>query len=128
MAAPGHQRFDGLRKDYQLQSFYAARTGARNLTTSALSRLFSFESKCAYEQTGYAADSVSPAPRLTSAMLVATWVEPMAACCTLRAISWVAAPCSSIAAAIAAAISETRPIVPLISLMATTDSCVAACI
>jgi len=52
----------------------------------------------------------------------------MAACCTLRVISWVAAPCSSMAAAIAAAISETRPIVPLISLMARTESCVAVCI
>jgi Glyoxalase/Bleomycin resistance protein/Dioxygenase superfamily len=108
--------------------FYAARTVARNLTTSAFRRLFSFESSCADESTWEDAEPVSAAPRLTSAMLVATWVDPRAACCTLRAISWVAAPCSSMAAAIAAAISETRPIVPEISLIATTESCVAACI
>src|SRR5258708_11523483 len=150
MAAPGHQRFKrtkkhfpakwnqvsrkkmrspitSRRKDYQLERFYAARTVARNLTTSAFRRLFSFESNCADESTWEDAEPVSPAPRLTSAIEVATCVEPIAACCTLRAISWVAAPCSSMAAAIAAAISETRPIVPLISLIASTDSWVAAC-
>src|ERR1700722_12559741 len=58
----------------------------------------------------------------------ATCVVPEAACCTLRVISCVAAPCSSIAAAIVVAISEMRPMVPPISLMATTDSWVADCI
>src|SRR5258706_11224516 len=117
MAAPDYRRFtrDSRGKDYQLERFYAARTVARNLTTSAFRRLLSFESNCADESTWEDAVPVSPAPRLTSAMLVATWVEPRAACCTFRAISWVAAPCSSIAAAIAEAISDTRPIVPLIS-------------
>src|SRR6478735_10556500 len=126
MAVPGHPclKHDSRRKDYQLERIYAALTVARNLTTSAFRRLFSLESNCADESTCEEAEPVSPAPRLTSAMLVATCVEPIAACCTLRVISWVAAPCSSMAAAIAAAISETRPIVPLISLMATTDSCV----
>src|SRR5450759_5748073 len=97
---------NGLREYYQLERFYAARTVARNLTISAFRRLFSFDSNCADESTWEDAEPVSPAPRLTSAMLVATCVEPIAACCTLRAISWVAAPCSSMAAAIAAAISE----------------------
>src|SRR5438105_5212989 len=125
MAAPDHQRFDcrrGLRKVYQLESFYAARTVARNLTTSAFRRLFSLDSSCADESTWEDAEPVSPAPRLTSAILVATCVEPSAACCTLRAISWVAAPCSSIAAAIAAAIADTRAIGPLLSLSASTES------
>src|SRR6195952_1264470 len=116
MGAPGHRR--STRRwhppEYQVKRSYAARTVARNLTISAFSRLFSFESSCADESTWEDADPVSPAPRLEWAMLVATWVEPIAACCTLREISWVAAPCSSMAAAIAAAISETCPMGPLI--------------
>ncbi len=51
---------------------------------------------------------------------------PCAACCTLRAISWVAAPCSSTAAAIAEEISDRRSMVEEISLMAPTESLVAA--
>ena len=51
---------------------------------------------------------------------------PCAACCTLREISWVAAPCSSTAAAMVEAISDIRPMVSPISLMAPTDSWVAA--
>src|SRR5450631_3070752 len=119
MAAPGRRRWlrDGLGADYQLEGIYAARTVARNLATSLFRRLFSLESSCADDSTWEDAEPVSAAPRLTSAMEVATWVDPIAACCTLRAISWVAAPCSSIAAAIIAAISETRSMVPLISLM-----------
>src|SRR5205823_9647263 len=131
MAAPGpsaRQGRDGRRKVYHFQGFYAARTVARNLTTSAFKRLFSFESSCAEERTWEDAEPVSSALRLTSAILVATCVEPSAACCTFREISWVAAPCCSTAAAIAAAISETLPIVPLISLIASTESWVAACI
>jgi hypothetical protein len=50
--------------------------------------------------------------------LVATWAVPWAACWTLRAISWVAAPCSSTAAAMVEAISEMRVMVAPISLMA----------
>src|SRR5260370_41169697 len=108
MAAPGHrQRWPS--QVYQFEGCYAARTVARNFTTSAFRRLFSLESNCADESTWEDAEPVSPAPRLTAAMLVATWVEPRAACCTLRAISWVAAPCSSMAAAVAAAISGTGP-------------------
>ena len=43
---------------------------------------------------------------------------PCAACCTLREISWVAAPCSSTAAAMVDEISDSFSMVPPISLMA----------
>jgi len=46
---------------------------------------------------------VSDAPRCTSAAFVETAWVPWAVCCTLQAISCVAAPCSSTAAAIAEA-------------------------
>jgi hypothetical protein len=51
---------------------------------------------------------------------------PWAACCTLREISWVAAPCSSTAAAIVEEMSDSFSMVPEISLIALTDSWVAA--
>src|SRR5260370_7205979 len=100
MAAPGHRclKHDSRRKDYQLESFYAARTVARNLTTSAFRRLFSLESSCADESTCEEAEPGSPAPRLTSALLVATWLEPIPACCPLPPISWAPPPCSATAA------------------------------
>ena len=59
--------------------------------------------------TWVAAAPVSAAASVTAAMLAETSLVPVAACWTLRAISWVAAPCSSTAAAIAEAM-------PLISL------------
>ena len=61
--------------------------------TSAFSRLFSLESSCAEDSTCAEAEPISVAPRLTSPMLLATWVVPIAACWTLRAISRVASPC-----------------------------------
>src|SRR3982074_2675656 len=61
-------------------------------------------------------------------MLPVTWAVPWAACWTLRAISWVEAPCSSTADATVVAISEMRPIVSPISLMAATASCAAVCL
>jgi hypothetical protein len=51
---------------------------------------------------------------------------PCAACCTLREISCVAAPCCSTAAAMAEEISDSFSMVPLISLIAFTESWVAA--
>ncbi len=54
-------------------------------------------------------------------MLDATCVVPSAASCTLREISWVAAPCSSMADAIVVEISDIRPMVTPISLMESTD-------
>ena len=69
---------------------------------------------------------VSPALRCTSVMLELTCWVPCAACCTLREISCVAAPCSSTAEAIVDEISDIRPMVSPISLIALTDSCVAA--
>jgi hypothetical protein len=68
---------------------------------------------------------VSPAPRLTSEMLTAALVVPVAASPTLREMSLVTAPCSCAAAAIAPAISEMRPMVPTMSLMARAESRVA---
>src|SRR6266511_126676 len=104
----------------------AARTESRNLATSSLRRLLSPESDCAAERTCDEAVSVSVAPRCTSVMLAETICVPCAACCTLREISYVAAPCSSTAAAIAEEISESFPMVPEISWMAPTESWVAA--
>ena len=80
------------------------------------------ESSRAEDRTWLEAEPVSLAPLLTSLMFAATWLVPCAACCTLRAISWVAAPCSSTAAAMVAAICAMLPIVPPISLMAATES------
>jgi len=54
-----------------------------------------------------------------------TSIVPSAACWTLREISCVAAPCCSTAAAIADEISDSFSMVPLISLIASTESCVA---
>jgi hypothetical protein len=62
----------------------------------------------------------------TLVMLDETFMVPCAACCTLWEISWVATPCSSTAAAMVEEISDSRSMVPLISLMAFTDSLVAA--
>ena len=58
-------------------------------------------------------------------MLAETICVPCAACCTLREISCVAAPCSSTAAAIAEEISDSFEMVPDISWIAFTESCVA---
>src|ERR1700761_9622951 len=108
------------------QRSQAARTEVRNLLTSALRRLESPDSICAAERTCDEADPVSPAPRCTSVMLADTCWVPCAACWTLREISCVAAPCSSTAAAMVEEISDNRSMVLLISLMAPTDSWVAA--
>src|ERR1043166_6950457 len=91
----------GRRSSRYASSCQAARTESRNFVTSSLSRLLSPESICAADSTCEDADPVSPAPRWTSPMLLETCWVPWAACCTLREISCVAAPCSSTAAAIA---------------------------
>src|SRR3981189_17500 len=101
---------------------YAALTELRTLPTSSLRRLLSPDSDCAADSTCDEADPVSPAPRCTSVMLEETCWVPWAACCTLREISCVAAPCSSTAAAMVEDISDSRSMVPLISLIAPTDS------
>src|ERR671912_391501 len=100
----------------------AARTESRNLPTSSLRRLESLESDCAADSTCEEAEPVSLAPRWTSVMLDETCWVPCAACCTLREISCVAAPCSSTAAAMVDEISDNLSMVLLISLMALTDS------
>src|ERR1700732_3322239 len=104
----------------------AARTEPRNLLTSVLRRLLSPDSDCAAVRTCEEADPVSLAPRCTSVMLDETCMVPSAACCTLREISCVAAPCSSTAAAMADDISDSFSMVPLICWIDATDSCVAA--
>jgi hypothetical protein len=53
-------------------------------------------------------------------MLELTCWVPCAACCTLREISSVAAPCRSTAAAMADDISDNLSMVPLVSVMAFT--------
>src|SRR5205809_672207 len=84
----------------------AARTELRNLPTSSLRRLLSDDNDCAAESTCEEADPASLAPRCTSVMLEETCWVPCAACCTLREISCVAAPCSSTADAIVDEISD----------------------
>ena len=96
----------------------AALTELKNLPTSSLRRLLSPDSDCAADRTCEEAEPVSLAPRCTSVMLDETCRVPSAACCTLREISWVAAPCSSTAAAMAEEISDSLSMVPLISLIA----------
>src|SRR3981189_88707 len=109
-----------------LSAAYAARTEPRNLPTSSLRRLESCDSDWAEERTCDEAEPVSLAPRCTSVMLEETCWVPRAACCTLREISWVAAPCSSTAEAMVDEISDNFSMVPLISLIAFTESWVAA--
>ena len=92
---------------------------------SPRSRSLSVDSDLAAESTCDEAEPVSEAPRCTSMMFVETSLVPCEACCTLREISWVAAPCCSTAAAIVEAISASRSIVPEISRIAPTDYCVA---
>src|SRR5882762_3853373 len=88
---------------------YAARTEVTNFATSRFRRLLSFDSDCAAECTWDDASPASDAPRWTAEILSATREVPSAARWTLREISWVAAPCSSTADAIADEISEIRP-------------------
>src|SRR5829696_10275624 len=85
---------------------HAARTVSRNLPTSSLRRLESDDSDWAAESTCADAEPVSLAPRCTSVILEETCWVPWAACCTLREISCVAAPCSSTAAALVDEISD----------------------
>src|SRR5947209_8096406 len=104
----------------------AALTEWRNLPTSSLRRLLSTDSDWAAESTCAEADPASLAPRCTSVMFELTCEVPLAACWMLREISLVDAPCSSTAAAMVDEISDIRPMVSPISLIAPTDSCVAS--
>ena len=95
----GRQRYIGRTPGREVWGIYAALTELRNLPTSTLRRLLSLESDRAADSTSVEAEPVSVAPRWTSVILELTSVVPAAACCTLREISCVAAPCSSTAAA-----------------------------
>src|SRR3979490_1975641 len=116
-----HKRFHARITRYgliRLARSQAARTALMNLATSVLRWVLSRASDCAEDNTCADATPASPAPRLTSVMLLVTCTVPVAACWTLREISWVEAPCSSTAAAMAPEIPEIRPMVLLIALMA----------
>jgi hypothetical protein len=104
---------------------YAARTVIKNLPTSAFSRSLSCDNSFAADNTYDEAEPVSPAPRCTSVMFEDTCMVPCAACCTVREISCVAAPCSSTAAAMVDEISDMRPMVSPISLIAETEPWIA---
>src|SRR5450756_735701 len=103
----------------------AARTLLRKFSTSALRLPLSFDSERADASTCAEAEPVALAPWLTRVIFSATSAVPLAASPTLRAISAVAAPCSSTVAAMVDAISEMWVMVAPISLIATTESCVA---
>src|SRR6266511_2998691 len=122
----GHKPAYGTGFGPNCQRDQAARTESRNLPTSSLRRLESPDSDCAAASTCEDADPVSLAPRCTSPMLEDTCWVPIDACCTLREISCVAAPCCSTAAAIVDEISDSFSMVPLIAWIAFTDSWVAA--
>src|SRR5207247_1343618 len=97
------------------------------LSSSSRRRLLSLDSVRAEFSTSSEADPVSVAPRLTCMTLAAASCVPCATFWTLRAISCVAELCCSTALAIVEAMSEILPMVPPISLIAATDSCVAPC-
>ena len=99
----------------------AARTVLRNFSTSLLRLRLSFESERADASTCAEAEPVALAPVLTWVIFSATSAVPLAASLTLRAISAVAAPCSSMVAAMVVEMSEILEMVAPISLMAPTD-------
>jgi len=83
----------------------------RKVSTSRFSAAERSVSSPAAFRTSPAALPVSAAAWLTPEMLDVTSCVPAAACCTFTAISLVAAPCSSTAEAIMAAIELTWPMV-----------------
>ncbi len=79
----------------------AARTSWRNSSTETRSSSDWRDRLSAVDSTMFAAVPVSPAPLVTSVMFSETDWVPVAACWTFLEISFVEAPCSSTAAAIA---------------------------
>src|SRR5207253_10379539 len=106
---------------------HAALIFAMKRSSSSRSRVLSVDSVRAEFNTSSEAEPVSVAPRLTCMTLAAASCVPCATFWTLRAISCVAELCCSTALAMVEAMSEIFPMVPPISLMAATDSCVAPC-
>src|SRR5580704_3251148 len=106
---------------------HAALIDCRKRPTSSRNRALSRASDRADVSISDEAAPVSLAPSVTLVMPDAASLVPTAASRMLRDMSPVAALCSSTAAAIAAEISEICWIVPLISLIAATESCVALC-
>jgi len=97
---------------------YAARTPARNVPTSPESCSAAWRGLMRPASTMPAALPVSFAALLTPPILVVTSLVASAVCETLRAISAVAAPCSSIAAPIDVAIRLTSSMVAVMPPMA----------
>src|ERR1700675_2356701 len=103
----------------------AARTPARKTLTSPDNCSACLERLEAAERTWPAAPPVSLAAALTPPIFVVTSCVACAVWVTLRAISAVAAPCSSIAEPIVVAIALTSSIVAVIPWIASTASLVA---
>src|SRR5260221_372367 len=113
------------RRAAQAARAHAARTVARNASTSRRRRSDCFESSLAEPSTCVAAEPTCPDACVTPEMLAAISLVPRAAWLTLLAISCVAARCSSTAEAMVEAISLTRPMVARMPWMAATASLVA---
>src|ERR1700754_4946072 len=106
---------------------YAARIFDRNASISARSTSASRRSASEEESTSAAAVPASLEALLTPTMLEDTSLVPPAACWMLRAISRVAAPCSSTAAAIAVVTSLISPMVAEMLRIADTAEVVTFC-
>src|SRR6185437_11287711 len=105
----------------------AALTSLRKRSTSRRSASDSWESRVAASSTWVAAAPVCCAVSATPLMFSDTVLVPPAACCTLREISEVAAPCSSTAEAIVVATLLMVSMVEPMPSMAVTASPVACC-
>src|ERR1035437_5917485 len=118
---PGHD-------DVETSALYAAAAiDFRKPSISACRLVVESDNCFADDNSWLDAGPVWLAPWLTSAMVPATCEVPSAVRWIFPEISWVAAPCSSIAADIALVISEILPMVELIILIEPTASCVAVC-
>src|SRR6476469_6417323 len=113
------------RREVDGEQGQAARTVSRKRSSSLLSRLLSVDKERAAASTCVDAEPVSAAPCSTSVTFDETSCVPCAACWMLREISWVAAPCSSTAAAMVDDTSDNRSLVAEMSRIALTDSWVA---
>ena len=105
----------------------AARTVLRNPSTRSSSRPAWAASISEAPRRSEALRPVSPVADWTSVMARVTSVVPAEACCTLRAISAVAASCSCTAEAMAVAMSFTCWMVMPMERMASTAAPVAPC-
>src|ERR1019366_1030365 len=118
---PGHD-------DVETSALYAAAAIEFRKPSISACRLVVESDNCFADDNSWLdAAPVWLAPWLTSAMVPATCEVPDAVRWIFPEISWVAAPCSSIAVDIALVISEILLMVELIILIEPTASCVAVC-